>query len=212
MNKPLILVGGGGHCKAVIDVAECAGYTILGILDRPEEVGKFVLGYEVIGTDEDMSKYADRAAFVVTVGQIKSPDLRIKLHKMLADAGCQLATIISPMAHVSKYATIGKGTVVMHQAVVNADAKIGKGCIINTFANIEHDVQVGDYCHISTGAMVNGECKVGDRCFVGSQSVLANCITICGDIVVGAGSFVRKSITEKGVYMGNPVVLKKKAK
>lgn len=38
--RPLILIGGGGHCKAVIDVAETAGYTILGILDIPEKVGK----------------------------------------------------------------------------------------------------------------------------------------------------------------------------
>lgn len=210
--KRLILVGGGGHCKSVIDVAECAGYTIMGILDKPEEVGKHVLSYEVIGTDDDMVKYADQAEFVVTVGQIKSPDLRIKLHKMLADAGCRLATIVSPTAHVSKYATIGEGTVVMHQAVVNADAKIGKGCIINTFANIEHDVVIGDYCHISTGSMVNGECMVGKRCFIGSQSVLANCITIGDDIIVGAGSCVRKSITGKGIYAGNPAVMKVIAK
>ncbi len=210
--NPLILVGGGGHCKSVIDVAECAGYTILGILDRPEEVGKPVLGYKVIGSDDDMAKYADKAEFIVTVGQIKSPDLRIKLHKMLADAGCRLATIISPTSHVSKYATIGDGTVVMHQAVVNADVKIGKACIINTFANIEHDAVIGDYCHISTGTMVNGQCKVGERCFIGSQSVLANCISLGDDIVVGAGSFVLKSITEKGVFAGNPAVLKKKTK
>ena len=123
--KPLILVGGGGHCKSVIDVAESAGYTILGILDRPEEVGKRVLGYEVIGTDDEMAKYKDQAEFVVTVGQIKSPDLRIKLHQMLDKAGCKLATVIAPTAHVSRYATVGEGTVVMHQAVVNADAKIG---------------------------------------------------------------------------------------
>ena len=209
MNKPLILVGGGGHCKSVIDVAESAGYNILGILERPEEVGKKVLDYEVIGTDDDMAKYANQAEFIVTVGQIMSPDLRVKLHKMLADAGCRLATIISPTAHVSKYATIEEGTVVMHQVIVNADAKIGKGCIINTFANIEHDAVIGDYCHISTGAMVNGECKVGNGCFVGSQSVLTNCITICDGIVVGAGSFIRKSITEKGIYSGNPAIMKK---
>lgn len=37
--RPLILIGGGGHCKSVIDVAESAGYTILGILDMPEMLG-----------------------------------------------------------------------------------------------------------------------------------------------------------------------------
>lgn len=211
MNKPIILVGGGGHCKSVIDVAENVGYTILGILDRPEEMGKKVLDYEVVGTDNDMAKYVDKAEFIVTVGQIKSPDLRIKLHKMIEQVGGKLATIVAPTAHVSKYAQLEAGTVVMHQAVVNADAKIGKGCIVNTFASIEHDVIIGDYCHISTGTIVNGECKVGKRCFIGSQSVLSNCITIGDDVIVGAGSFVRKSIFEKGVYSGNPAILKIKA-
>lgn len=170
--KPLILVGGGGHCKSVIDVAECAGYTILGILDRPEEVGKKVLGYEVIGTDDDMANYADQAEFIVTVGRIKSPNLRIKLHEMVDQAGGSLATIISPTAHVSKYAKVSEGTVVMHKAVVNADAKIGKGCIINTFSNIEHEVEIGDYCHVSTGAMVNGGAYLANGTFLGSQSVV----------------------------------------
>ena len=176
--KPLILVGGGGHCKSVIDVAKSAGYTILGILDRPEEVGKKVLGYDVIGTDDDMAKYVDCAEFIVTVGQVKSPDLRIKLHKILEQVGAKMATIVAPTAHVSKYAQLGEGTVVMHQAVVNADAKIGKECIINTFANIEHDVVIGDYCHISTGAMVNGGSKIADGTFLGSQSVVNQCVKI----------------------------------
>lgn len=205
--KSLILVGGGGHCKSVIDVAESAGYTILGIFDRPEEVGKKVLSYEVIGTDDDMAKYVDRAEFIVTVGQIKSPDLRIKLHKMIEQVGGKLATIVASTAHVSKYAQLGEGTVVMHQVVVNADAKIGKGCIINTFANIEHDVVIGDYCHISTGAMVNGDCKIGNHSFVGSQSVLTNGAYVGDNIVVGAGAFVRESIEIKGVYAGNPAKL-----
>ena len=49
MNKPLILIGGGGHCKSVIEAAESAGYSILGILDMPEDVGNEVLpGYMLI--------------------------------------------------------------------------------------------------------------------------------------------------------------------
>ena len=205
--KPLILVGGGGHCKSVIDVAEIAGYNILGIIDRPEEVGKKVLGYDVIGTDDDMAKYVDQTEFIVTVGQIKSPDLRIKLHKMLEQVGAKLATIVATTAHVSKYAQLGAGTVVMHQAVVNADAKIGKGCIINTFSNIEHDVVIGDYCHISTGAMVNGGSTVADGTFVGSQSVVNQCVKIEQGGVIASLSVVNKDITEKGIYAGNPAKL-----
>lgn len=203
-KKPLILVGGGGHCKSVIDVAESAGYTILGILDRPGEVGKHVFGYEVIGTDDDMAKYADKTVFVVTVGQIKSPDLRIKLHKMLAEANCELATIVASTAYVSKYATIGEGTVVMHHAFVNAGAKVGTGCIINTSAILEHEAIVGDYCHISTGATVNGGAKVGERSFIGSQSVINQCISIGERVVIGAGSAVISDLSDDTVAAGIP--------
>lgn len=207
-NKHLILIGGGGHCKSVIDVAESNGYIIDGILDTKENAGKKVLKYSIIGTDDEISKFVKEHLFIVTVGQIKDASLRIKLHKKIMDAGGKLATIIASTAHVSKYAKIGEGSVIMHQAVVNADCKIGKGCIINTFANIEHDVVIGDYCHISTGAMVNGNCNVGNHTFVGSQSVIVNGLSVCDDCIIGAGSVVSKTILKKGIYSGNPAKIK----
>ena len=210
--KPLVLIGGGGHCKSVIEAAESAGYSILGVLDMPEEVGKEILSTKVIGTDDDIPSYVDLAEFVITVGFIKNPAIRIKLYNKVKEAGGKLATIVASTAHVSKYATIGEGTVVMHHAFVNAGAKVGNNVILNTFTNIEHDAVIGDQCHISTGTMVNGDCKVGANCFIGSQSVLANGITIGDDIIVGAGSLVRKSISIKGVYSGNPAILKIRAK
>lgn len=211
-KKSLILVGGGGHCKSVIDVAESAGYNILGILDMLEDVGKPVLDYKVIGTDDDIPQYVDIAEFVITVGFIKNPSTRIKLYNRIKEVGGNLATIVASTARVSKYANLGEGTVVMHNAFVNAGAQIGANCIINTFCDIEHDAVVGDQCHISTGVMVNGDCKIGERVFVGSQSVLANGVSITDDIIVGAASFVRKSITESGIYAGNPAILKTKNK
>ena len=211
-RKNLILIGGGGHCKSVIDVAESAGYNILGILDTPENVGKDVLAYKVIGVDDDIPQYVDKAEFMITVGFIKNPAVRIKLYNKVKEACGKLATIVASTAHVSKYATLGEGTIVMHHAFVNAGAQIGDNVILNTFTNIEHDVVVGNQCHISTGTMVNGDCRVGERVFIGSQSVLANGIEIGRDIVIGAGSVVRKTIFEKGIYSGNPAILKIKSK
>jgi len=205
-HKNLLLVGGGGHCKSVIDVAESAGWTILGVLDIPANVGRKVLGYSIIGTDELIPEFVQKAWFLVTVGQIKDVGLRIKLHEKIRSVGGLLATIITPDAYVSRYSEIGKGTVVMHKALVNAGAKMGIGCIINTMANIEHDVEIGDFCHISTGARVNGECMIGDRTFIGSGVVLSNGVSVASDCIVAGASFVRKSIAQPGVYAGNPAI------
>ena len=191
-QKSLILIGGGGHCKSVIDVAESAGYTILGILDKPELVGNKVLGYEIVGTDDDIPQYVDKAEFLITVGQIKSPAIRQKLALLVMRAGGKFASVIANDAYVSKYAKIGTGTVVMHKAVLNADACIGEHCIINTMANIEHEVQIGGFCHVSTGVMVNGNCVIGDEVFIGSGSVLYNGISVIDNAIIPAGSVVRK--------------------
>lgn len=211
-QKNLILLGGGGHCKSVIDVAESAGYNILGVLDMPEDVGKDVLDYKVIGTDDDIPNYVDKAEFIICVGFIKNPTIRNQLYNKVKAAGGRLATIVASTARVSRHAEVAEGTVIMHNAFVNAGARVGVNCIINTFVNIEHDVVIGNQCHISTGTMVNGECKIGENCFIGSQSVCANSIEIGPDIIVGAGSVVRKSLKDKGIYTGNPAILKIKAK
>lgn len=190
-SKSLVFLGGGGHCKSVIDVAESVGYTILGILDKAELVGTKVLGYEVIGTDDDIPQYVEKAEFVITVGQIKSSAIRHKLVSLVNLAGGKLATIIANDACVSKYAVIGEGSVVMHKAVVNAGAKIGRNCIINTMANVEHDCEIGDFCHISTGAMVNGDCKIGDETFIGSGAIIVN------GLIVEANSFIMAGCLRK---------------
>ncbi len=202
--RPLILIGGGGHCKSVIEVAESSGRKIKGILDLPSTVGSWCLGYPIIGIDNDIPKFADECEFIVTLGFIKNPTLRNKLHSLVEDANGRFATLAASTAHVSKYADIKQGSVILHCATVNAGACVGKGCIINSHANIEHDVMIGDYCHISTGAIINGDCKVGDNSFIGSGAVICNGLTICPDVVLGAGCVVTNDIIASGTYVGTP--------
>lgn len=204
MKKPLILVGGGGHCKSVIDAAESSGHIIKGILDLPEQLGTSCLGIDVIGSDKDIPSFVKDYDFIVTLGFIKEPIKRQSIHKFIIGCGGRLATVIASTAHVSKYANIGHGTVILHKATVNAGADIGTGCIINTGSNIEHDVIIDDYCHISTGAMVNGNCHIGCSSFIGSGSVICNGVHTSNNIVIGAGAVVCENINETGTYVGVP--------
>jgi sugar O-acyltransferase (sialic acid O-acetyltransferase NeuD family) len=202
----LVLVGGGGHCKSCIDVIKSTGqYAILGVLDTADKVGTSVLDYTIIGTDDTITQWAEQDVyFLITLGQIKNSRLRVVLFNKLQKHQAKIPTIKSPFALVSKYADLGKGTIVMHQACVNANAQVGQNTIINTKSLIEHDCQIGNHTHISTGAIVNGNCFIGDHVFVGSQSVIVQGVSICDNVVIGAGSTVLKSIDTEGVYVGNP--------
>lgn len=206
MTKPnLILIGAGGHAHACIDVIEQhGGYKIAGLVGSPEELHSQHLGYHVIGTDGDLAQLAQQYQYaLVTVGQIQSPAIRMRLHQKATELCFQFPTIIAPSAHVSNHATVGAGSIVMHAVIVNAGAKIGENCIINTRALIEHDVSVADHCHISTGAIVNGNASIGPGSFVGSGSVLKQGITLGSACVVGMGLSVRHHHADHSRILAN---------
>ena len=205
MNKPnLILIGAGGHAHACIDVIEQQGkYHIAGLDGMSEEMHTRHLGYSVIATDDDLPELAKAYQYAfITVGQIRTPDSRIRLFSRTKEMGFQLPVVISPTAHVSRHANIGDGTCLMHGATVNAGARVGNNCIINTRAVIEHDTTVGDHCHISTGSILNGGVRIGAGSFVGSGSVIKEGVSIGKWCLVGMGISVRHSQEDHARYVG----------
>ncbi|MCE2572596.1 NeuD/PglB/VioB family sugar acetyltransferase [Motilimonas eburnea] len=195
MKKKLILLGGGGHCVSCIDVIESESkYKIHGILDTAQNVGKTVLGYPILGTDNDILKYVRKDYFfLITIGHIKSNKARRKLFIEITKCGGKFATVVSSRAYIANSASIGQGTIVMHDALINANARIKENCIINSKALIEHDSFVDSDCHISTGAIVNGGACIGHSSFIGSGAVVVNSVSVPASHFVKANSiFVRK--------------------
>jgi len=188
MKKEILLIGGGGHCASVIDVIEQEGiYSIVGIIDDNASKGEMLLGYKVIGCDEDLvdlhTKY--KYAFVA-VGHMKSNEARVRIFHHIQSIGYEIPTIISPLAYVSQHAKIGDGTIVMHQALINANVSISKNCIINTKALVEHDSIVENHVHISTGAIINGGVRVKESSFIGSNATIREGIEVSGFIKAGS--------------------------
>lgn len=206
MSKPnMILIGAGAHAHACIDVIEQNDeYQIAGLVGKKEEVDAQHLGHRVIGTDAELPQLVKEHDYaIVTVGQIDSPQLRIRLYQQALQLGFTIPTIISPTAYVSRHATIGTGTIVMHGAIVNAGARVGANCIINTTALVEHDAIIEDHCHISTGAILNGSVHVGTGSFIGSGSVVKDGITIGENCVVGLGLSVRHDQPNNTKFTGH---------
>jgi sugar O-acyltransferase (sialic acid O-acetyltransferase NeuD family) len=191
--KEILLIGDGGHSKSVIDVLEQEGqFKIAGIVGTAKSIGSNVLGYQVIGDDSDIDRFSKIYQYaIVAVGQIHSPETRIKIFNLLMKSGFVLPSIISPRSYVSKHAVIGNGSIIMHDAIVNANAIIGDNCIINSKALIEHDSTIQSHCHISTGATINGNVIVGEGSFIGSGAVTNNSIVINKNSFFKAGALVK---------------------
>jgi hypothetical protein len=115
VTEKIILIGGGGHCKSCIDVIQAEGrFEIAGIVENKgyqvSGVGYQVMGYPVIGTDDDLPELIKEYKNVlITVGQIQHPDIRIKLYNLIKGIGGKFPVIVSPNAYVSRSALIGEG-------------------------------------------------------------------------------------------------------
>jgi sugar O-acyltransferase (sialic acid O-acetyltransferase NeuD family) len=192
--KKIILVGAGGHCKSCIDVIEKERkFRIIGIIDNKKK-GIF-LKYKILGSDDFLEKYNKKTIHIlITVGQIKNFKIREKLFKKIKKKKFKFATIVSPLSYVSKHASIGEGSIIMHGSIINAGAYVGKNCIINTKSLIEHDVIIGDHCHVSTEATINGGVLIKKGVFIGSRSIIKNNINIGEGSVVGAHLYINKNL------------------
>lgn len=205
VDKKLVLVGGGGHCKSVLDAALKSGeYSEIVITDPLLTKGTSVFGCCVAGNDEilpELRKQGFTYAFI-TVGSIKTTGLRELLARKVFEAGFKFPVIKEASATISDYTQIGEGTFIGKNAVINADSRIGRHCIINTGCIIEHECLIKDFAHISVGAILCGSVNVQKNSFIGAGSTLIQGITIGENSVVGANSTVLGNVKEKQIVSG----------
>jgi len=202
----IVLIGGGGHCKVIIDaIRKARNYEIIGIIDCKREE-KEVLDIKIIGDDSKLKKIFVndcRNAFV-SVGSVGDTAVRHKLAKMAERIGFKFPIIIHPSAVVANDIKIGEGTFVGPGVVLSPGVKIGKHVIINSKVSVDHDCKIGDFVHLAPGVTLSGGVKVGKNTHLGTGTSVLQGINIGQDSIVGVGSVIVKNVSNWIVLFGNP--------
>jgi sugar O-acyltransferase (sialic acid O-acetyltransferase NeuD family) len=207
MNKKLLLVGAGGHCRSVIDSIDREYYSDIVIIDMPERIGERIFSIPIIGSDNDIGSLFDdgyRQVFIA-IGSIGHPDKRIDIYKNLKKAGFQFPSIIDPTVIISRYATcIREGVFIGKGVIINTGVQIGAFSIVNTGSIIDHDCTIGKFVHIGPGVKMSGGINIHDNVHVGIGSSLIQSISIGKNSIIGAGSVVVSEIGENVTAFGLP--------
>ena len=204
MNKKLLLIGGGGHCRSVLSsVLSLNEYEEIGIVDYADTS---LLGVPVVGQDEDLPalKRAGWTDAFITIGSIGDTSLRRRLYQMVIDNGFTVPTVIDATAIIAQDARVAAGCYIGKGVILNSGSCIGKCAIINTGAIVEHDCLIGDFVHISPGTVLCGQVSIGNFSHIGAVSVVRQQIEIGNDVLVGAGSVVVSNIPDSVKAYGNP--------
>lgn len=113
-------------------------------------------------------------------------------------------TIIHPTVLLNETASLGKGIVILPYTIVSCDVSIGNFCILDRGVQIGHDCKIADYVHVSPVAILSGNVYLQRLVQIGTNASLKQNIEIEEGTIIGMGAVVLKSITQTGVYVGNP--------
>lgn len=202
-SRAVYIFGAGGHGKVVADIALEAGWCVKGFLDdRLSRGHSTILDLSIAGGRELIPELIrNDESVVVAVGD---NTLRMRLQVDFENLGLRIETIVSPHAYVSKWATIGAGSVVMPGAVINVGASIGKGAIINSAAVVEHDCAIGDFTHLAPKCALGGGVRVGDLSQVGIGASILPMVELGARTVLGAGAIATRDLPDNVVAYGIP--------
>jgi sugar O-acyltransferase (sialic acid O-acetyltransferase NeuD family) len=210
MREPLlgvILLGGGGHARVILDCLLAQGVTIAGILDHDgAKQGQSLLGIPVLGDDQLLDELAERGVtrFVVGLGGARDNAPRQRLYERAMSVGLRPLTVRHPSALVSPHAHIEEGAQLLPGSIVNAGAVIGTNVIVNSGAIVEHDCIIEPHVHIATGARLAAAVRVGMGAHVGAGATIKQGVEIAAAAVVGAGAVVLRNVAKGTVVVGVP--------
>jgi len=210
MNRGIVLVGGGGHCEAVIEALRASRrFTIRGIVDSNPEI-KTVSGVPMIGGDECLAAIRKDICphALITIGSVGHPTARRRLAELLRKLDFRCPAVVHPAACVARTAAVGEGAFVGKGAIVNAYARIGSHAIVNTGAIVEHHCSTGDFVHVAPGAVLCGGVFVGTNTHIGANATVIEGTRIGDNVLVGAGAVVVRDIPARRKAFGNPSTLR----
>lgn len=158
--RTLLVLGAGGHGKAVADSA-LSGQEWQRVVfadDRwPALQGCF--NTQVVSDITEIGKLKGSVhGAIAAVGDNRR---RQAWTASIESAGLDLVSILHPRSVVSNSATIHPGCAIMANAVIGTDAVIGRGAIVNAGAIVDHDASLGEFAHLGVGVLLAGGVSIG---------------------------------------------------
>lgn len=118
--------------------------------------------------------------------------------------GCEIGdnTFIGPFVEIQKDVSIGKNCKVQSHSFICELVTIGNDCFIGHGVMFINDL-------FSEGGPARGDktkwksTNIGNNVSIGSNATILP-VSICDNVVIGAGAVVTKNIDQSGTYVGNP--------
>ena len=210
--KKIIIIGAGGVGREVALIIEQINkfkptWNIIGFLDdNPNNLGKILNGYKIIGSVDLLNNMSRDINIVVAISNYRlKKEIVLKL-----DEKFKFATLIHPRVSIHDFMTVGHGTIIYEGAILTTDIKIGEHVIISPKCGIGHDSIIKDYVSLLWNVNISGADIIEEGVLMGSGSTVIQNLKVGKGAIIGAGSVVVKDIPAYSTAVGIPAKIIKK--
>lgn len=203
MLKPqVVIVGFSGNAREAFENINNS-FEVISFLDERKELHAHLFAGVPIADFNTLSDHQD-AGIICLIGSEKSFILRKRIIDGLNLPRSRYVTAVDPTASVSRFATVGIGTLISPGVRIMGNAQVGDHVIILPNSVIHHDAKIGDYSLIGSNVVIAGEVVLDQSCYIGSGSQIKNGIRIGAGALVGLGANVLRDVMSRQTMVGNP--------
>ncbi len=204
--RPIIILGGGGHAKVLIESLLLTSADIIGFTSK-DEGNQIAKAYNIkhLGDDDSLHLFDPKTCLLVNgIGSIGSPGLRKLIFERYKAFHYNFCSVINPNTILSKNIMFDEGVQVMAGAIVQPRVTIGRNSIINTGSIIEHDCSIGEHVHVAPGVTLSGSVSIGCSTHIGTGAKVIQGVKIGEGCIIGAGAVVIRDVPNGAKVIGVP--------
>jgi len=206
-ERPVILLGAGGHAKVLLSTLLQNGSHVIGFVE-PDPSRRELLGVPYLGGDEAVLAHHPVEVLLVNgVGSVGAISNRLRVYEYFRTRGYAFASVIHSSAILAAEGELSDGVQIMAGAILQTGFAVGEDCIINTGARVDHDCLIKAHAHVAPGAVLSGGVQLGLRAHVGAGATVIQGVKIGDDAIVGAGALVLKDVPASSTVVGVPARL-----
>lgn len=194
-EKPVVIVGGSGHARVLINCLQLIDREIIGVLDPGIAKGETIAGVPVMGGDDVLLGYSPgRIEIVNGLGVLPGRRTRWRLGDSVREKGYSCASVIHPSVIISNNVSLESGVQVMAGCVLQNGITVGYDSVINTGSSIDHDSVIDAQCWISPGVTICGEVNIGPGAYIGAGATILQKVSIKEGTLVRAGETILEDV------------------
>lgn len=213
--KPLVILGAGGFARETLDVVDAINavsptWDMLGFIVDAQygNVGDLVNGKPILGGFEWLQQRSE----VFVVCGVGAPDLRYRMVRQVSAIGNPSATLIHPSVIMTRWITIGNGSILTAGCILTNRIVVGDHVHLNLDCTVGHDVIMDNFVTLAPGVHISGNVHLQEGAYVGTGANVIEKKTIGSWSIIGAGSTVVKHVLANTTVVGTPAtVIKERA-